>query len=128
MVLFRYCFNLLEAPPLDLDAPIAATGGGEDVRLRDVVGDSDLVEARAIVQEAAAEALRDLTPRQQQALLAYAQPGATLTSVSALLGCSKSTVENEVRRGLTVISQYSSGADEAAQVYDLVLERLNAAQ
>ena len=54
--------------------------------------------------------------------LSAAAPNATLTSVASLLGCSKSTVDNELRRALSAIRQHSASAEEAESVYTEVLD------
>jgi len=121
--IFRYRFNLLESAPLRLD-DARFTSEGEEFPQVELVDQGEQVEAQVLITEAVDSVLLDLTARQRQALHAYAHPNATLTVVAQQLGCSKSTVENEVRRAVTVIGQYADGAEEASQVYSRLLERL----
>ena len=68
--------------------------------------------------------LPDLSGRQRTALQAYAKLGATLSTVAEELGCSKSTVDNELRRALHLIRRSAQDAEEAQRIYARLLERL----
>jgi DNA-directed RNA polymerase specialized sigma24 family protein len=78
-----------------------------------------------IINEAVTALLSELSSRQKQALLAYAQPGATLTNVGGQLGCSKSTVENEIHRTLEAIRRHAETMEEAEAIYARLLELLS---
>jgi DNA-directed RNA polymerase specialized sigma24 family protein len=66
-----------------------------------------------------------MTPRQQRALLAYARPGATLTTVGAELGYSKSTVETEVKAALSRIRECADTLEEATAIHAAILDMLD---
>lgn len=123
-LIFAYRFALLDARVSSLDATLEESEKNRGATLTDTMSSGDDVEGPVLVAEAVASILRVLTPRQGQVLLAYAAKGATLTTVAADLGCSRSTVDNELRRGLATIGEHTEGAEEAEATYVTVLEKL----
>ena len=53
---------------------------------------------------------------------------ATLVSVAELVSCSKSTVENELRRAMRAIRRNTGQADEAEAVYEHLVNVLGSGQ
>ncbi len=124
-LVFKYRFNLLETDEGSLEAVLAEDSEGNSLQISDVIRERPTVEDMAIINEAATALLSELSPRQKQVLLAYAQPGATLTNVGGQLGCSKSTVENEIRRTLEAIRRHAETVEEAEAIYARLLELLS---
>ncbi len=122
---FQYRFNLLETGEVSLEAALAEDSEGNSLRVSNMIRERPTVEEETIINEAATSLLRELSPRQKQVLLTYAQPGTTLTSVGGLLGCSKSTVENEIRRALEAIRRHAETMEEAEAIYARLLEFLS---
>jgi len=108
-----------------LEAVLAEDSEGNSLQISDVIRERPTVEEVAIINEAATALLSELSPRQKQVLLAYAQPGATLTNVGGQLGCSKSTVENEIHRALEAIRCHAETMEEAEAIYARLLELLS---
>jgi predicted DNA-binding protein YlxM (UPF0122 family) len=124
-LVFQYRFHLLEAEEISLETPLATDSEGHPLQVGDLMSAGRTGEEVAIVNEAASSLLDELSLRQKQALLAHAQPGATLTSVADQLGCSKSTVDNEIRRTLGAIHRYAETEEEAKAIYARLLELLS---
>ncbi len=126
--IFAYRFDLLDAAVLSTEQPAPGGFSPGTLTLGDTLrSDAPAVDARLLVDEAASTVLPALSDRQRRALLAYARPDATLTSVAVLLGCSKSTVDNELRRALASIRRQAADADEAERIYARLLEHLASA-
>jgi RNA polymerase sigma factor (sigma-70 family) len=125
MVVFKYRFALLEVTEMSLDEPLSIDQEGHALSLQQILGTDEAIEEQFSVAETAEAVLRDLTPRQRRVLWEYVQPDATLTRVAELVGCSKSTVDNELRRAMQTIREYTGGYDEARNVYERLIEALN---
>jgi hypothetical protein len=127
VVVFRYRFGLLDASVSSLDEPGQVTEQGSASPLGATLASPEpSPEEQVVVGETTDAVLHALTPRQQRALLEYARDGATLENVARMLDCSKSTVENEVKRSLAVIRERAEGDSGLARaVYAEVLERLS---
>jgi hypothetical protein len=128
VTVFKHRFDLLEAHLAGLDDPVAPNQNGRPLTLSETISADLTTEDVIVSEELASELLSEMPLRQQRALLEYAQPGATLMSVAIRLGCSKSTVDNEIRRALDLIARRTDSHGEARDVYDLILERLSADQ
>lgn len=126
MTVFAYRFDLLGAEEVSLDAT-APTESGETLPLSERIPSNGTVEDTVLIEDAAGEVLREMSTRQQNVLVAYARPGATLESVAEQLGCSKSTVDNERRRAVELIRRRTDTPDEAEAVYVRVMEILGGA-
>ena len=124
-LVFKYRFNLLETDEVSLEAALAEDSEGNSRQVSDMIHEGPTVEEATIINEAATTLLSELSPRQKQVLLSYAQPGATLTNVGGQLGCSKSTVENEIRRTLEAIRRHAETMEEAEVIYARLLELLS---
>lgn len=124
-LVFKYRFNLFGTDEGSLEVAVAEDSEGNSLQLTDVIRERPTIEEVVIINETATALLNELSPRQKQVLLAYAQPGATLTSVGGQLGCSKSTVENEVQRTLEAISRHAETMEEAEAIYARLLELLS---
>lgn len=124
-LVFKYRFNLLETDEGSLEVVLAEDSEGNSLQISNVIRERPTVEELAIINEAATTLLSELSPRQKQVLLTYAQPGATLTNVGGQLGCSKSTVENEIRRALEAIRRHAETMEEAEAIYARLLELLS---
>lgn len=125
VVVFRYRFNLLDAENVSLDASAAIDDEGGVSSLAERLSDGTLPEEEILATETALTVLHELSPQQRRVLLEYARPNATLSSVAELAGCSKSTVENELRRTMQAIERNVGGPDEAQAVYDQLIEALS---
>jgi hypothetical protein len=124
---FAYRFNLLDATPLSTEQTILDDGGGPALTLGDTLrAPEPAVDVALLVEEALGDVLPLLSDRQRRALLACSQPGGTLVAVAEQLGCSKSTVENELRRAERIILEHADGAAEAQRLYARLLEHLAA--
>lgn len=117
----RHRFSLYDFGQVSLDQP---AGSEEDLGLADVVASGESVEDEVLIQEAAEEVLRELSPRRQRVLYEYSGRDATLTTVAAQVGCSKSTVENELRAAMETIARHAPSTDEARALYNRVLDLL----
>ncbi len=124
-LIFKYRFNLLETDEISLETPLATDSEGHPLQVGDLISAGRTGEEEAILSEEAATVLSELSPRQKQALLAHTQPGATLTSVANQLGCSKSTIENEIRRTVEAIYRHAATREEAEAIYARLLELLS---
>lgn len=124
-LVFKYRFNLLESDEISLETALAEDSEGSSLQLGNITSKGPTVEEVAITNEAATTLLSELSPRQKQALFTYAQPGATLISIAGQLGCSKSTVENEIRRTLEAIQRHAETLEEAEAIYARLLELLS---
>ena len=123
--IFAYRFDLLEARNLSLEQPISEEAAEGPAPADLLYTGQPSIETQMLVDEAVADLLPELSARQRRALLAYTQLEATLTSVAEELGCSKSTVDNELRRALQLIRRRAEDAEEAHRIYAQLLERLN---
>lgn len=124
-LVFKFRFNLLEAAEVSLEDSLAEDSEGNPLQVGDILSTGPTTEEEAVINEAATTLLSELSARQMQALLAYAQPGATLTNVAGQLDCSKSTIENEVRRALEAIHRHAETVEEAEAIYVRLLELLS---
>lgn len=124
VIVFRYRFDLLEVTEVSLEAPMGLSQGGDSLLLGEPMEAGAGPEEEILVAETARVVLRELSPRQRQVMRAYAQVNATLTSVAELVGCSKSTVDNELRRAMGVIRYNAGDLDEAEAVYERLIEML----
>jgi hypothetical protein len=125
---FRYRFNLLEAEEVSLDATEPSPADGQIPPLAERLPGGELTEDLVLLEETTAEILREMSPRQQHVLLAYAQPTATLESVARELGCSRGTVDNERHRVLALVRDHTESPEEAEAVYRHLLEALSSTQ
>ncbi|TAK22134.1 MAG: sigma-70 family RNA polymerase sigma factor [Chloroflexota bacterium] len=124
-VVFRWRFDLFDATMVGLDEPTGPEQDGYAPTVAETLPGGRTPEAGVVTNESASAIVRNLTPRQQRALLEYARPGATYTTVAERLDCSKSTVENEVRRALQLIASESEGPDDAEDTFARVLDLLS---
>lgn len=125
VLVFRYRFNLLEVDETSLETLLAEDGEGNPFQVSDVISESATGEEIVIIDESTMTILDELSPRQKQALIAYALPKATLTSIAKELGCSKSTVENEIQRALEAIRRNTKTLEEAEAIFARLLELLS---
>ncbi|MGI8549444.1 MAG: sigma factor-like helix-turn-helix DNA-binding protein [Dehalococcoidia bacterium] len=126
LVAMKYRFNLLDASEISLEIPVAADSEGHSLQLGEIIGDAVSVEDVVVTQETAETVLHELSPRQRLILREYVQPDATLTSVAEVAGCSKSTVDNELRRSMLSIRRNTSDMNEAQAVYEQLIDLLMA--
>ncbi len=124
-LVFQYRFNLLDTDEISLEAALAEDSEGNSLQVSDMVSEGPTGEEVSIIDEAASALLSELSARQKQVLLTRAHPEATLTSVASQLGCSKSTVENEIRRALEAIGRHAETLEEAEAIYARFLELLS---
>ncbi len=124
-LVFQYRFNLLDTDEISLEAALAEDSEGNSLQVSDMVSEGPTGEEVSIIDEAASALLSELSARQKQVLLTRAHPEATLTSVASQLGCSKSTVENEIRRALEAIGRHAETLEEAQAIYARFLELLS---
>ncbi len=121
----RYRFNLLEAGVVSLDEPI----GGNDAEASQSIGESisrGPTTEETVIGDIVAQSILDEIPlRQRSVLLARAEPDATLTTVGQQLGLSKSTVDNDLRRTLTLIRQRTETPEEAELALERILDLLS---
>lgn len=117
----KYRFDLLEVEEISLDTPIGEDGDGSERTLATVLSDERSVEEGVLNEDLARAILREMPGRQKLALLASNRPGATLTSIAEALGCSKSTVDNELRRAMQIIRRHTDSAEEARTIYRRIL-------
>lgn len=123
--IFAFRFNLLEAMVLSTEQTILDDGAGPALTLGDTLRAPDPgVDTELLVEEALAGLLPMLSDRQRRAVLACSQPGGTLVAVAEQLGCSKSTVENELRRVERMILEHAEDTEEARRIYERLLEHL----
>jgi DNA-directed RNA polymerase specialized sigma24 family protein len=123
-IAYRYRFNLLESAGVSLDEPVAADAEGRELLLSERIAGGREPDEELLVTEAAQAVLRELSPRQRRILREYSRPAATLTSVGQLEGCSKSTVDNELRRVMQILRQNTGGLEEAESVYAQLMAEL----
>jgi hypothetical protein len=121
----RYRFNLLEAGTISLDEPINGDDSGTNRSIGELIAHGPTPEDTVIRDDAARSILDEIPQRQRTVLLAYAEPDATLTTVGEYLGLSKSTVDNDLRRTLSLIRQRTETFGEAEQAYERILEILS---
>lgn len=123
MLALQYRFDLQNDEEVSLERPLAG-----DVERSATLGDTlsapESVEDAVVLAEIVDEILAVMPTRQQRILVEYAKAEATLTSVAERVGCSKSTVDNELRRALALIRRSVESSDEADAVYGLILEDL----
>jgi DNA-directed RNA polymerase specialized sigma24 family protein len=122
---FRFRFNLLEVTEVSLDEPVFTDEDGHALRRGDMLAAETVTEEVLLEEEVARSLLTALSVRQQQVLLEYAHPDATLTSVAERLGCSKSTVDNELRRVMEALRGSTDTIEEAEAVYARLVEFLS---
>ena len=124
VTVFRYRFDLLQAPEEStrelLDSEDIAPLGQ---RVQEGSGVS--VEEQVLLDEAAFWVLQTMPTRQQRVLLEYAYPDATLESIAHRVGCSKSTVDNELHRALQLLRNETETYEEARAIYERVLTLLS---
>lgn len=125
VLVLQYRFNLLEVDEIRLETFLAEDSEGNPFRVCDVISENVTGEEIVIVDESTMTILEKLSPRQKQALLAYALPKATLTGIAKELGCSKSTVENEIQRALEIIHRNTETLSEAEAIFARLLELLS---
>jgi hypothetical protein len=123
MLTLQYRFDLQNDEEVSVDRPMSEDGG-PSTTVGDMIRAPDSVEESVLLDVLVDEVLALMPTRQQWILVEYARPGATLTSVADRVGCSKSTVDNELRRALALIRRAVDSPDEAEAVYGRLLEDL----
>lgn len=122
LLALRHRFGLHDPSETSLDRPLGSADTPDEATLGDVLAADLSVEETVLTQEAAEEVLRELPTRRQRVLYEYARRGATLSSVAERIGCSKSTVDNDVRAAMEAIARHASSTDEARAIYHRVLD------
>ena len=117
LIVFKYRFNLLEIKEVSLEEPALVDDDGSIITIGETVGTSEPVTAVMEIEEAAAEVLRSLTPRQKQILIEFQEPEPTLSSIGERVGCSKSTVDNELKRIHSVLAEVADDDEQAHIVF-----------
>jgi DNA-directed RNA polymerase specialized sigma24 family protein len=115
MTVFKYKFNLLEVSETSLDDPASIDINDKIVKF------NALKLTNTEMQEMAREAIFLLSDRQRQILMAFQEPEATLSSIANSVGCSKSTVDNELKRVFSVFADLSDSEEQARDIYDIVI-------
>lgn len=121
----RYRFNLLEAGTVSLDEPTGGDNPDASRSIGESISRGPTPEEMVIGDHVARTILDEIPERQRSVLLAYAETDATLTSVGQHLGLSKSTVDNDLRRAMSLIRQRTETSGEAEQAYERILEILS---
>lgn len=124
LVVLKYRFNLLEVTEVSLEEPVSEDEEGNILTVGDTLGMPEPGTIALENDEAAKEALQLLSTRQKQILTKFQEPGATLSSVGENVGCSKSTVDNELRRIYSSIDEVVDNKDQARIVYRRMIEIL----
>lgn len=117
---FRYRFDLLQSSEEAVHESLTSENDAQS-GLDSRILDAPSVEDDVVLEETAYAILANMSNRQQRILLEYAYPDATLESVAQRVGCSKSTVDNELRRALHLIKSDTETLDEARATYERVL-------
>lgn len=120
----KYRFNLLEVTEVSFEEPISEDEEGNVLTVGDTLATPEVITGTLETDEAAKEALELLSPRQRQILTKFQEPGATLSSVGKIVDCSKSTVDNELRRIYSSIAEFVDDEEQARVVYQKMIETL----
>lgn len=121
VIVFKYKFNLLEVIEASLEDPIIKSDDDNNLTISDMVGSCDPQFRAREIDEAAKEALGLLTPRQIKVLMEFQEPDATLSSMGARLECSKSTVDNELRRIMSTVEKVAENREHAGEIYNKII-------
>lgn len=124
LIVLKYRFNLLEITEVSLEEPISEDEEGNILTVGDTLGTPEPGTIALENDEAVKEVLDLLSPRQKQILAKFQEPGATLTNIGENVGCSKSTVDNELRRVYSSIAQVVDDEEQARIVYKRIIEIL----
>ena len=122
LVVFKYRFNLLEITEVSLEEPVSIDEEGNILTIGDTLGAPEPSISAPEIDEASREVLRLLSPRQKQILVEFQDPEATLSSMGERVGCSKSTVDNELRRISSVLAGVADDDEQARAIYDRIIE------
>jgi hypothetical protein len=124
LTVLKYRFNLLEVAEVSLEEPVSEDEEGNILTMGDTLATPEPSTATLETDEAAREVLLLLSPRQKQIFTEFQEYGATLLSVGENVGCSKSTVDNELRYIYSSISEVVDDEEQARAVYRRMLEIL----
>lgn len=118
---FKYKFNLLEVSEVSVEDPVLIDEDDNILTIGDTVGAPEAGFEAQEIDDAVAEALCLLTSRQKQVLKEFQEREATLSSIGTRVSCSKSTVDNELRRISSIIERVSKDNEEARAIYDKII-------
>lgn len=121
-IVFKYRFNLLEITEVSLEEPISEDGEGHILTIGDTLSAPESSTAALEIDEAVGKALRLLSPRQKYILMEFQDREATLSSIGKRVGCSKSTVANELQRIRSIIAEVSDDNEQASAIYNKMVE------
>jgi hypothetical protein len=121
VIVFKYKFNLLEVIEESLEDPVFSDDDN-DFTISDTVGSCDPQFKTREIDEAAKEALGLLTPRQKKVLMEFQEPDANLSNIGARLECSKSTVDNELRRIMSTVEKVAENREYAGAIYNKIIK------
>lgn len=118
----HYRFHLTQPSSISLDIPVGDNG---TATLHDLLSDSHVVTGTALLaEEMLAEVLLALTPRQTTILRLRVQQDLPITAIAAQLGCSKSTVSNELRAVMHNIGAIAGSLETASSLWVLLQDAL----
>jgi RNA polymerase sigma factor (sigma-70 family) len=118
---FKYKYNLLDISEVSFEDPVLIDEDDNILTIGDTVGTPEAGFEAQEIDDAAAEALRLLTPRQKQVLKEFQEAEATLSSMGTRIGCSKSTIDNELRRISSIMERVSKDNEEARVIYNKII-------
>lgn len=121
VIVFKYKFNLLEVSEVSLEDPVLIDEDGGILKIGDAVGTREVQFDALEIDEAVEEALQLLSLRQKKVLIEFQEPEATLSSIGNRVHCSKSTVDNELRRISSIIGRVSEDNEKARSIYDKII-------
>lgn len=122
VIVFKYKFNLLEVSEVNLEDTVIIGDDDNNLTISDMVGCCDPQFEAPEIEEAVEKALGLLTPRQKKVLIEFQETEATLSSMGARLGCSKSTVDNELRRIKSIMEKVADNGEQAGAIYDKIIK------
>ena len=124
LTVLKYRFNLLEVTEVSMEEPVSMDEEGNVLTVGDTLATPEPSIPALETDESAKEALLLLSPRQKQILSKFQEPEATLSSIGENVGCSKSTVDNELRRISSNIAQVADDNEQAHAIYKRIVEIL----
>ena len=125
LLVYRYRFNLIESTTLSLSQPASRSDVWDDPStIEDAINDPVTPEDIVVLNETVDQVFESLSERQRRVLLAYGRDSSTLTSVAQQIGCSKSTVENELHRVMDAIANEATNLEDADRIYSHLIERV----
>lgn len=125
VIVFKYKFNLLEVSEVSLEDSVIVSDDDNNLTIGDTIGSRDPQFEDREIDETAKEAFGLLTPRQKKVLMEFQEPGATLSSMGARLDCSKSTVDNELRRIKSTMEKIAENGEQAGAIYDKIIKMIH---